>query len=65
MWSLALVGIKHFELFTIFQSGWKSGRRNMDIWCYQGQFQDTVTPDIDFTDDAAVQCDGPVIKTLF
>ena len=37
----------------------------MDIWCYQEQFQDTVTPDIDFTDDAAVQCDGPVIKTLF
>ena len=27
-----------------------------------GAFADKVTPDIDFTDEAVVQCDVPVIK---
>ena len=30
-----------------------------------GAFPDKVTPDIDFTDEAVVQCDNPVVKILF
>ena len=29
-----------------------------------GAFPDKVTPDIDFTDEAVVQCDVPVVKML-
>ena len=29
-----------------------------------GTFPDKVTPDIDFTDEAVVQCDVPVVKIL-
>ena len=29
-----------------------------------GAFPDKVTPDIDFTDEAVVQCDVPVVKIL-
>ena len=29
-----------------------------------GAFPDKITPDIDFTDEAVVQCDIPVIKIL-
>ena len=30
-----------------------------------GAFPDKVAPDIDFTDEAVVQCDNPVVKILF
>ena len=30
-----------------------------------GTFSDKVTPDIDFTDKAAVQCDVPVVEMLW
>ena len=30
-----------------------------------GLFLDKETPDIDFTDEAVVQCDVPVVKVLF
>ena len=30
-----------------------------------GAFPDKVTPDTDFTDEAVVQCDNPVVKILF
>ena len=30
-----------------------------------GAFPDKVTPDIDFTDEAVVLCDNPVVKILF
>ena len=30
-----------------------------------GAFQDKETPDIDFTDEAVVQCDFVVVKILF
>ena len=29
-----------------------------------GAFPDKVTPDIDFTDDAVVHCDAPVVQIL-
>ena len=29
-----------------------------------GTFADKLTPDIDFTDEAVVQCDVPVVKTF-
>ena len=29
-----------------------------------GAFRDRVTPDIDFTDEAVVQCDVPPVKIL-
>ena len=29
-----------------------------------GTFPDKITPDIDFTDEAVVQCDVPVVKIL-
>ena len=30
-----------------------------------GTFPDNVTPNIDFADEAIVQCDVPVVKILF
>ena len=30
----------------------------------QQEVPDKVTPDIDFTDEAVVQCDAPVVKIL-
>ena len=29
-----------------------------------GAFRDRFTPDVDFTDEALVQCDAAVVKTL-
>ena len=29
-----------------------------------GAFTDKITPDIDFTDEAVVECDVPVVKIL-
>ena len=33
-------------------------------WMLLGAFPDNVTSDIDFTDEAVVQCDVPVVKIL-
>ena len=39
---------------------------NMGIWYYRpGTFPDNFAPDIDFIDEAVVQCYVPVVKIIF
>ena len=52
------------ELFIIFQSG---RNNSVKLWAfdgYSGTFPYKVTTDIDFTDEAVVQCDVPDVKAL-
>ena len=58
------VGTQPFESFTFFQNGENNSMRK--IWTFDatGAFPYTTTPDIDFTDEAVVQCDVSVIKVL-
>ena len=55
------VGTLLFESLTILQSERNSGRRNGHLML-KGSYLNKITIYIDFTDEAIVQCDVPVVK---
>ena len=59
--TIGTVGTLLFESFTILQSKRNSGRRNGHLML-KGRYSDKITIYIDFTDEAVVQCDVPVVK---
>ena len=54
----------HFELFTLFKEDQIKAWAKYGHLKLPGAFYDNVTPDIDFTDDAVIQCDVPVVQIL-
>ena len=62
---IGTAGTKPFESFTIFQSGQNSGKVKYEHLMLLGAFLNKMTFAIDFTDEAVVQYDVPVVKILF
>ena len=52
--------LSHLQLFKVGKIMSKYGHLTLP----SGTFPDKVTPGIDFTDEAVVQCDVPVVKIL-
>ena len=52
------------ELFIIFQTGRNNGVKLSVFDGYSTAFPYTVTPDIEFTSEAVVQCDFPDVKVV-
>ena len=54
----------NFKSFTIFKVGKIMVVKHRHL-VLPGTFPDNVTPNIDFADEAIIQCDVPVVKILF
>ena len=59
------LGTKLSMPFTILQSQRNNGIEKYGHLMLPGSFQDKVTPDIDFADEAEIQYNVPVVKKIF
>lgn len=59
------VGTQPFESYTNIQNGQNNDRVKYGLLMLLVAFSDKVTPDFDFADKIAVQCDVTVVEILY